>query len=215
MSYDGGATWSSGPLAAFETHLVMDNQAQVFTYNWHWLTNTNANANGAITYPKSSPTTAASLPSSVCMRAWLAEVGTEDSTGLEETCFDLNTTWVSTDAEAHDIADGVACLSGYGEEGSGNATPVEVTGTVSGNTVRLVETWVGANSQCLLTLRSSEPASDGSLTLTGSYSVLGQQGADGKIKVTQEVSASPSTANSRSLVLLELLFAFVAGKLSR
>ena len=108
MSYDGGATWSSGPLAAFETHLVMDNQAQVFTYNWHWLTNTNANANGAITYPKSSPTTAASLPSSVCMRAWLAEVGTEESTGLEETCFDLNTTWVSTDAEAHAVADGVA-----------------------------------------------------------------------------------------------------------
>lgn len=104
MSYDGGVTWSSGPLAAFETHLVMDNQAQVFTYNWHWLTNTNAN--GAIKYPKSSPPTAASLPSSVCMRAWLAQVGSEESTGLEETCFDLNTTWVSTDAEADAIAAG-------------------------------------------------------------------------------------------------------------
>mmetsp|Transcript_18462 Transcript_18462/g.33436 ORF Transcript_18462/g.33436 Transcript_18462/m.33436 type:complete len:394 (+) Transcript_18462:52-1233(+) len=95
MSYDGGTTWSPGPLAAFETHLVMDNQAQVFTFNWDWLTNTNEAA--AIAYPKSDPT---ALPSSVCMRAWLTEVGSGDSASLEATCFNLSTSWVSTEAQA-------------------------------------------------------------------------------------------------------------------
>ena len=74
VSLDNGKTWAEGPPAVFETHLVLDNTTQVWTWNW------NAFSSRA--------------KSSLCFRLHFQQ-GRNSSTTLPARCFSLPVSWVS------------------------------------------------------------------------------------------------------------------------
>lgn len=117
----------------------------------------------------------------------------------------------------HEVEVEKAVYSLRGSKNENGNTPFEgVTGSVHGNIIRLLETT--PSGECLMSLRASEPAADGSLTLAGKYKQLDSESTSGAVIVSLSQGtnfAKTSTASSRPLLLLEVLLSFVASKFSR
>lgn len=79
VSYDRGETWEKGPDPVFETHLVLENTTQVWTLNW------DAERDSAVS-------------SWVCLRATFRDSDGQ-TTSLDQSCMQLNTTWVNGTSE--------------------------------------------------------------------------------------------------------------------
>ena len=120
-STDGGVTWTAGTAAVFETHLVLDNTTQVWTWNWDALANASAGE---------------TAPSSLCARPWFrSDAGTGSGTTLEPICANLDVTFVQENpvvGAAKAEASAAASIDGGSGNGGSGTGSIGTACTVGG-----------------------------------------------------------------------------------